>query len=332
MAADAADYSFLKTGGSDNAVIGTLADETGLNYDRNYYVTPALYGGKNMALTVTYTSTTFDTSTFTDGEQSTGAITVVSTSSLNGKTITINGVVLTGTLAISTYSATTFGVDYPTTTATNIASAINANTTLSAIMTAEAIDTLVTATTTLVNQAYSYSSNTASITVVGTAFSGGKPAYYNAVTDEITIAAHGYKTALPVLYTQGAAIGGLTDQTTYYVISIDADTIQLATTSVKAFALDPINLNPQRSQISENSYTLSPLAITGTPSFKFQASNDSDVWADVNTSSITMSAYTAGGTTSAWDFEEFRFSTLKMAVIAPTTGAIYLKAVLTIKP
>ena len=168
-----------------------------------------------------------------------------------------------------------------------------------------------------------------SATLATVAFSS--QSYTDAASSQITATAHGLYTAVPVLFRvlTGAAPTALTGETTYYAIRTSADIVELATTSVKAQALDPIILGAKS---ATGTYSLIPLAITGTPSFKWMASNDGTNWADVNTSSITMSAYTAGGAVSAWDFEWFNFANLRLAVTGPTTGGIYLKAVLDIKP
>lgn len=213
----AADYSFTPTGGTDNTVIGDLANEDGLAYDRNFYVTPAQYGTKKrVSVSVTYSSVTF----------------------------------------------------------ANVAISSNAWT-------------------------------------------------FNNAT--ITKAAHGLQTGVAVLYTKTAGNdpNPLVDQTTYYAIRMTANTMKLATTKQNAVDGTAITLG-STTYSGTQTYTFSALAISGTPSFKFQCSNDASGWADVNTSSITMSAYTT--TTSAWDFTDFNFSDLKLKVIAPTTGAILLKA------
>lgn len=65
--------------------------------------------------------------------------------------------------------------------------------------------------------------------------------------DEITITNHRMRTAQRVDYEIGAgtAIGGLTDEDRYYVIIVDDDTIQLATTPANAIAGTQINLTTQ---------------------------------------------------------------------------------------
>lgn len=63
-------------------------------------------------------------------------------------------------------------------------------------------------------------------------------------TEEITLTAHGYVTGDAVVYRDGGGttIGGLTDNGVHYVIRVDANTIQLATTFANAEAGTNINL------------------------------------------------------------------------------------------
>lgn len=60
----------------------------------------------------------------------------------------------------------------------------------------------------------------------------------NGTTDQITIAAHGLKTGMAVLYSNegGTQSFGLTNNTEYFVINTLTDTIQLATSRLNAFA------------------------------------------------------------------------------------------------
>lgn len=59
--------------------------------------------------------------------------------------------------------------------------------------------------------------------------------------DTITIANHAYRTGEPKLYSTGGGtvIGGLVDDTVYYIIVIDTDTFQLAQTKAAAVAATP---------------------------------------------------------------------------------------------
>lgn len=63
-------------------------------------------------------------------------------------------------------------------------------------------------------------------------------------SDNITISSHGFTTADKVTYTDGGnvAISGLSDGGTYYVIVVDSNTIQLATSESNANAGTQINI------------------------------------------------------------------------------------------
>lgn len=66
----------------------------------------------------------------------------------------------------------------------------------------------------------------------------------NNVAETITIPGHGLATGKVVLYTNGSgtSIGGLTSESVYYIIRVDADTIKLASSSLNAIAGTAINL------------------------------------------------------------------------------------------
>jgi len=68
----------------------------------------------------------------------------------------------------------------------------------------------------------------------------------DASAETITIASHTLVTGNPVTYQEGSsAVGGLTDNTVYYVIKVDDNTIKLATSRVNANAGTAINLTSQ---------------------------------------------------------------------------------------
>lgn len=64
------------------------------------------------------------------------------------------------------------------------------------------------------------------------------------VTDQITVTAHGWVTGQAVVYADGGGtqVVGLVDGTTYYVIVVDADNVQLATTKANALAGTEIDI------------------------------------------------------------------------------------------
>lgn len=83
----------------------------------------------------------------------------------------------------------------------------------------------------------------------------------NGTTDQITIAAHGLKTGMAVLYSNegGTQSFGLTNNTEYFVINTLTDTIQLATSRLNAFAGTQISLSVTPTVNTENhSFKLQP--------------------------------------------------------------------------
>lgn len=228
-------------------------------------------------------------------------------------------------------------------TANAIAAAINSNSSLSSIVVATAPVScvigrcgVVIATTTAVGTSTTYalfSSSHAALTLSGTvttnalgqgssAMTGGTNSAYSLSTDQITIASHGFTKALPVLYsTDTVTIGGLTNQTTYYVVVVDANTIGLSSTSAVAQTGNYINLTSSSTGTTAHTFTLAPLSFTGTPSWKWQVSNDNSNWVDMNTSSVTFSSpYTASS--YLWNFGNVPFRYMRLNVVGPTTGGM----------
>jgi hypothetical protein len=136
-----------------------------------------------------------------------------------------------------------------------------------------------------------------------------------------------------VLYSSAGAatLGGLTNQTTYFVIPVDYNTIKLASSVTNARAGTAITLTSSSTQTTANTFTLAPVAISGIPSGKWQVSNDGSLWQDYTTtsggvavSSFTVLSYTAGGASTSWDFGNVGYQFIRLAVIGPTTGGLNL--------
>ena len=306
---------------------GYLAEETGLAYNNSYALDMALYDAANVSAVVEYASATFASKTFTDGTQSTGSITVASTASLSGATLTIGGIKLT--------AGTDFlvGADVNA-TASNIAQVINASTCpLSSMITAQAIGAVVTSTSDAVGGNYAMATSAPSkLTLSGANMTGGAGAYYSAANNTIQIASHGFKLALPVLYTQGAAIGGLTTGTTYYVVPVDANTLKLSSSSAEAVAGTTVDITVQRAQTSANTYTLAPLAMAASnASAKWQLSNDGTNYIDVPSVDTIFVSSATGSTFDNWDFGAYDYRYLRLSVTGPSQGGILLKAFLNVK-
>lgn len=213
------------------------------------------------------------------------------------------------------------------TTAKNISDAIQANSTLSAIISstwavvAVSSNGIVTATSTVVGSTTNYgafTNKTSAISVTNNGFYGG--AASNVGSGVISVTNHGLTNGLAVLFTKSAGTvpGGLTANVTYYAIRDDANTIRLSSgTTVPSTATVTIT-----SVTGGGTFALTPLAISGTPAFKWQGSNDGSNWNDVNVSSVTMSSLAQASTT--WDFGTVNYRYLRLNVVGPTTGGINL--------
>ncbi len=250
--------------------------------------------------------------------------------------ITINGVTLTAQKGLSTAPAGYFTVTTSSAaTRAKMVTAINAYSSLSSIVTATDCSTtaaeIVCLTSVLNSSNYAWSASTTALTLTNSTLYGGTAAAFSLGGSIITLT-NSWTTALPVLYTaNSASIGGLTDQTTYFVIPQPGQ-IKLATTSALAQAGTAIVFTSTTSQTSPNSPSLAPLAITGTPSFTWQSSNDNSHWATVlTTGTIGMTSYANPAADKLFDFGAYTFRYLRLNVTAPTAGGIYLNVPVYIK-
>lgn len=109
----------------------------------------------------------------------------------------------------------------------------------------------------------------------------------DAGTDNITITAHGYVTGLKGQASSTTTLpAGLSGSTDYYVIVVDANTIQLATSLANAQAGTQIDVT----DAGTGTHTFTATALSG--SVKLQSSNDNSNWVDV---ANTSTNYTASG-------------------------------------
>jgi hypothetical protein len=220
------------------------------------------------------------------------------------------------------------------TTAKNISDAIQANATLAAIISSTwSAAGVVTTTSTAAGSGTKYrlwSSSQAALAVFAPQMAGGTD---SAIASNVfTKASHGFTTGLQVLYTASAGTDpqNLIAGTSYYVIKVDANSFKLATTMAKATTTVPVPITIS-TFTTGGSFTLTPLVITGTPSFKWEVSNDNTNWttlttsaSNVSLSSVTVSAYTLGGASSSWDFGPIAFRYVRLNVVAPTQGGLFL--------
>ncbi len=156
-------------------------------------------------------------------------------------------------------------------------------------------------------------------------FFGGTASGVITASSQINVTNHRLTRALPVLFTKtaGTPPGLLVVGTTYYAVPVDANNFKLSSTSTGAVAGTPLVGLSTQTLTGGGSFTFTPLAITGTPSFKWQASNDNTNWTDLSVSSVTVaSPYTAGST--SWDFGRTTYRYMRVNVVAPTTGGLSL--------
>jgi len=337
------------TGGNGNALTGAYITVNGTKYLNGYLWTSLDANGvDNSTMTatslasllgnisgisaqavgsvVTATATTAGTAgnSFTLSA-STSALTVASANFTGGRattTITINGTVLTN------------GVDWTTggtssATAKSISDAIAANSSLNTLIVSTwNASAVVTATAsvsgTVGNYAWS-TNNTGSLTLTNSSLVGGSNASWVVNTPTITITGHGYPLGLGVLYSTGTiSITGLTNQTTYYVIPVDANNIKLASSKSNAVAGTAITLASLTAN-GQHTFTLAPLAVTGSASWKWQESNDNANWADLSVATVTFSSpFTSAST--FWDFGSINPNYLRLNIVSPTSGCVNIRA------
>lgn len=243
--------------------------------------------------------------------------------------ITINGTTLTLGIDFGTptVSSTTANV------ATAIAAAINANATLAPLITAQALSSVITSTSDAVGLAKNYttvSSTQSKLSFSNATMTGGTDSALTLNSGSIALPSHGFTTALPVLLsTGGATMGPLVNQTTYYVVVIDASHVGLSSTSAVAQIGNYLTITSTATQVSAHTVTLAPgTFIQGPAAGKWQVSNDTTTpainWTDLSTSSSTFTPV-AGGTTQVWDFGLFDYRWIRYIVVGPMQGAISLK-------
>lgn len=244
------------------------------------------------------------------------------TGGVNNAVVSLNGVTLQQGLNWL-YGATS------ALSATNLATAINANTTLNKLVTAAASGNVVTTTSTLAGtNAFSLASSTNAITTVSMKAGANSATTF---AGQITVQGHGFTLALPVLYstkTAGGTIGGLTNQTTYYVVPIDANTLGLSSTSAVAQTGVYQTFTSSVTGLAADSYSLAALPITGTPGFYWQASNDGTNWVNLAVTSVTVSAYSNPPASTLWAFGYIGNRYVRLNIAAPTTGGLSLQVAL----
>lgn len=255
---------------------------------------------------------------------STAALTVSSAAFTGGRdagTVNVNGIPL-----VNGTDWTAGGTN--ALTAKAISDAIMANSRLSAVLSSTwTVQGVVYATSTTVGtNAFPLSTNTADLVASAPAFQGGTATQYAPGRGDITIPAHGFSLALPVLFSTNSAVSvsPLVNQTTYYMIPTDANTVYVASTSALAVTGHYLVLTSSTSG-GPHTWTFRPLTYSGTPSMKWEASNDDVNFNDVAVSSYTYSTPSSTPVSTVWDFGTVNYRFLRLNVKGPTAGGLHLQ-------
>lgn len=276
---------------------------------------------ETLSMQVTYSSANISAFSTDDGRKATGTFTVASTQTLTSAMLGVGGCSF-----INGREWTS--VAFASTTAQSIADAINNSVCLAGSVAAargSGTSAVVFATATVIGTAgnsIALTSSVSSITVSGATLSNGDDSSFSVANDDVTTsAAHGISTGYPLLLATvtGTAPTGLTTGTTYYAIVTSPIKFKLASSSANALAGTAVNIT---ALTGAGTFTLTPTPFAGTPTFKWQGSNDGINYADLNATAISYSA----PATSLWDgLVHYKF--LRLNFTAGTGGGMSMKVV-----
>ena len=329
---------------------GYLANESGLTFAKSYPLPMNQIQADNVSFQLTWSTPSPSNVTFTDGQASTGTITVSSSpaAGIPGETVCIyNQCFSDGNQWVHDPLGFSSG------TALNITKAINAsllNTVL--IATVPTNGTIIYTTSTINGTSANFATFSSSqsaltlspftssgpVTAVGAMF-GGTNSAYTLVGGSATIInatnTFGSTTqtgmvGYQVLYTTSSAvtITPLVWGTTYYVIPVSPVAFGLATTSANAQAGKYIVLTSSTNKTATDSFVLTALGETGTPSGIFQASNDGVNWASYPAQSTITFTPVFPSSTTVVDLGQSGYSWIRFNVnTPPTQGGLQLQII-----
>lgn len=217
----------------------------------------------------------------------------------------------------------------PTTAATSLAAAINTSTGIYNFVTAtpSGADVAIAANANGAVYNFAMASSHANI-VIGGNLGGGADMGYAIGSGAISIPSHGFTVGLPVLYTEASSfpIAPLVDQTTYFIIPVDGDSVKLATTVAHAVAGDSFEII-SGSNSPSHLYTLAPLGISGISTFTWMVSNDGLSYSALSGADVVAFATPFTAAVKTWDLGDINYRYLKLDVQAPDAGAVNLAVV-----
>ncbi len=154
----------------------------------------------------------------------------------------------------------------------------------------------------------------------------GTSAAVNTTADTITVAAHGMATGAKIALTSAGTLPTGVTATTYWMIVVDANTMQFASSLANAAAGTAIDLTTP----GFGTHTLTPaLLVTTGAVAKLQVSNDGTNFIDVTSATVTI---TAAGSAGPWIFgvqstgQRFRSKVVRL-LFTPTTGTVALTTI-----
>lgn len=277
------------------------------------------------------------------------------TFSSNNSSVTVSSAKMTGgqdnaVLTIGTITVTANRDFYPLTsnaaTATSLASGINSRN--NNVKASAGAGGVVYSTSVLNGSAYNYSlvsSTPAALSLSASSMQNGTDPRFvlgNPLFSSST--ATGFTRGLAVVFSTGSApaYSWITNQSTYYAVPNSSFTYFLSKYSSSAVAgltSDYVVPTSSTSQVfsAMHTYTLTPAAFAGSPTFTFQVSDDGASWATApSTGTITPNftnnnASPASPLQTIVDFGSFNFRYLRLNVVGPTAGGVFLKVPMAIK-
>ena len=176
-----------------------------------------------------------------------------------------------------------------------------------------------TASTALVHTNGFQQSIIASFAPVATAVAAFTNGAINVTSDQIVVAAHGYKTGQAVTFTATVAslFDALATANTYYIILNDANTVQLATSRANAASATYIDFLVNS---TAGTYTFTPATLTACYVWK-QVSMEGTTYFDVAGSTTTVS----GTVSLTWDANNYGYKYSRLN-ITMTGGQITVNA------
>lgn len=210
-------------------------------------------------------------------------------------------------------------------TASNINTAVNASSNTIGVSGSVSAAKITLTSISPSSTQYRLFSSTTKISTSGGNMTGGVNSAVNVSADTINLPAHGLTTGMAVLYSTGsaAALGGLTNQATYYVISLDKNDIALASSQANALAGTGINITSIPGGRPHN-FTVAPLALSGVLTLTLQGSNDGVSYSNVNVSPVTFASPYAASST-LYDLGSINFTFFRIGSSGPDAGGVNLK-------